>query len=353
MYRRRRRGPREIAFSLDSFLDVVANVVGIIIRLILVAWVGARSYHSLTVVPPLAAPAAPAAAVEVPEDPLSPEMAKQRRDLQQLQDRLLEQLRRLQDVKVGNEEAGREVVLLSAKEQELEKEKGAVEKVAQAHGQYLTAAVTSLEDLCKRRERLGAEIKALEKLPSAKHVLRYRTPVSRPVHTEELHFECQSGRVAFVDIAAFLVEIRDGMQDKMETMRTRWRQEEVTGPVGGFRLRYVVERERTALEGVTGAPDPAGPFRVSVSSWVVEPLDLQRGEPVGAALQPTSGFRQIVDVLDPAQSVVTFWVYPDSFPLYRRLRDYLYERGIEVAGRPLPIGYPIASSRSGAVSRGQ
>ena len=27
-----------------SFLDVVANVIGIIIRLILVAWVGARSY---------------------------------------------------------------------------------------------------------------------------------------------------------------------------------------------------------------------------------------------------------------------------------------------------------------------
>ena len=44
MYRRR-RPTREIAFSFDSFLDVVANVVGIILRLILVAWVGARSYQ--------------------------------------------------------------------------------------------------------------------------------------------------------------------------------------------------------------------------------------------------------------------------------------------------------------------
>ena len=35
-----RRPQREIAFSFDSFLDVVANVVGIILRLILVAWVG-------------------------------------------------------------------------------------------------------------------------------------------------------------------------------------------------------------------------------------------------------------------------------------------------------------------------
>ena len=42
---RRRRTQREIPFSFDSFLDVVANVVGIILRLILVAWVGGRSYH--------------------------------------------------------------------------------------------------------------------------------------------------------------------------------------------------------------------------------------------------------------------------------------------------------------------
>ena len=47
MYRRRRSPPREVVFSFDSFLDLVANVVGIIIRLILVVWVGARSYSSL------------------------------------------------------------------------------------------------------------------------------------------------------------------------------------------------------------------------------------------------------------------------------------------------------------------
>src|SRR6202035_582553 len=52
---RRRRRSQEIGFSFDSFLDVVANVVGIIIRLILVVWVGARSYGTLH---PLPQPAA-------------------------------------------------------------------------------------------------------------------------------------------------------------------------------------------------------------------------------------------------------------------------------------------------------
>ena len=43
---RRRRAAKEIAFSFDSFLDLVANVVGIILRLILVAWMGARTYKA-------------------------------------------------------------------------------------------------------------------------------------------------------------------------------------------------------------------------------------------------------------------------------------------------------------------
>ena len=61
----------------------------------------------------------------------------------------------------------------------------------------------------------------------------------------------------------------------------------------------------------------------------------------------------MADAIDARQTVVTFWVYPDSFSLYRELRDYLYDRDVVVAGRPLPEGIPITSSRRGSVSRGQ
>jgi hypothetical protein len=47
------------------------------------------------------------------------------------------------------------------------------------------------------------------------------------------------------------------------------------------------------------------------------------------------------------------WVYPDSFLLYRQLRDFMHEHDIVVAGRPLLNGMPIASSRRGSASRGQ
>jgi hypothetical protein len=121
-----------------------------------------------------------------------------------------------------------------------------------------------------------------------------------------------------------------------------------------FRLNYTLQRERGPLESLTAgmAPDPTAAFRCSLN-WQVEPIAPVRGESLEAALAATSEFRQVVDGLDPQQAVVTLWVYPDSFALYRRLRDYLYERGLEVAGRPLPEGVPIGCSRDGRRSRGQ
>src|SRR5262245_64293746 len=82
MYRRRRARPREVAFSFDSFLDVVANVVGIILRLILVAWVGARTYKAvLPAPPPPPAALADPEALPEPTDPREPLLAERKRQI--------------------------------------------------------------------------------------------------------------------------------------------------------------------------------------------------------------------------------------------------------------------------------
>ena len=81
---RRRRPEREIAFSFDSFLDVVANVVGIILRLILVAWVGARSYKAVVPDFPTASTSVQGELTPLP-DPTDPRLAR------------IERLRRLLD----------------------------------------------------------------------------------------------------------------------------------------------------------------------------------------------------------------------------------------------------------------
>jgi hypothetical protein len=175
------------------------------------------------------------------------------------------------------------------------------------------------------------------------------------VQSEELQFECRAGRIAFIDVDALLREVRAGLEAKGQQLRNQWEVTAETGSVGAFRLRYTVARERGLLEAAAdaGTPDGHANFRYGVDSWEAVPVREQRGETVAEALRPESEFRRIVDALDAKQTAVTVWVYPDSFAAYRKLRDYCLGRDLLVAGRPLPDGYPIASSRRGTASRGQ
>jgi hypothetical protein len=351
---RRRRRTREIPFSFDSFLDIVANVVGIIIRLILVVWVGARSYSSIQPVFAKAAPAKAAqATTSAPDDPLQAELESHRRELAKAQAELLEQLRKLGVLQEDRNRIENEDALLLARLSELESGKSKVEKTSKALDQESAGMVYSSKEIRQRMAKLALEMAALRKLPSPKKALHYRVPISRPLQSEELFFECRGGRVTFVDIGALLGQVRERMEDNVKLLRTQWSISEIAGPVGAFQLSYTLERERGMLDGGGMAPEASGTFRYGMSGWKVEPIALDRGETSAQALAANGVFRQIVDHLDPQQTAVTFWVYPDSFPLFRQLRDYLYERDVTVAGRPLPEGTPIASSREGTASRGQ
>src|SRR5437868_11331973 len=97
MYRRRRPQREKIFFSFDSFLDVVANVIGIIIRLILVAWVGARTYTVAMQFPEEAPP--PGEVIELPppratDDPLTSKLELAKRELAEARIQLLETIHR-------------------------------------------------------------------------------------------------------------------------------------------------------------------------------------------------------------------------------------------------------------------
>src|SRR5262249_12168047 len=185
-------------------------------------------------------------------------------------------------------------------------------------------------------------------------VHRYLTPISQPLVTDEVMFECKKGRVTLLDTGALLEEIHRGMRDKAKLLQTQWQVADTTRPVGAFKLVYSLERERGTFDGPWKAGRASGGgFRYALTGWEAVPVREDRGETVEEALRDGSDYRRIVDSLDPQQTAVTFWVYPDSFALYRRLRDDLHRREVTVAGRPLPDGVPISSSRQGTTSRGQ
>jgi len=156
-----------------------------------------------------------------------------------------------------------------------------------------------------------------------------------------------------VDIGTLLEDAVRQARSQVDQLRDRWEVSDVTAPVGPFRLHYVVERDRGMVGALGGAPPRDGGFRATMTQWEVEPVTPSRGEDADTALAPGSEFRRVVDHLDPNQGTVTLWVYPNSFPLYRQLRDYLHEHDVVVAGRPIPDGSFIAASRHGSASRGQ
>jgi multidrug efflux pump subunit AcrA (membrane-fusion protein) len=348
---RRRRPNREIHFSFDSFLDVVANVVGIILRLILVAWVGARSYKAFIPPPPDEAAEESSLPAE-PDDPLSPELQRQKDELARAQAQLLEQLRQFEREGPQAAAVQKEMAGLESRKKQALALRTALAAAAQDKGTDAQLRALSMEELRRRGRKVIEDIEALRKEAPPRQELRYRTPVSAPVQSEEWMFECRQGRVTLVDIGTLLEDAVRKARSQVDQLRDRWQLSDTTEPVGPFRLHYTLERDRGAL-GALGAGPSGGAFHAGLTGWDVEPVTSPRGEDAETALAPNSEFRRVVDHLDPRQAAVTLWVYPDSFPLYRRLRDFLHERDVVVAGRPLPDGSFIAASRHGSASRGQ
>ncbi len=353
---RRRRPSRGIEFSFDSFLDVVANVVGIILRLILVAWVGAKSYKAFQP-PPMPPPPAleEVAVLPDPDDPLAAELDRQRRELVATQARLLEQMNQFEQTRQDKNEVETTLTDLTTRQQELEQQRNNLEKAARDTGEGGKKASLSLKEIQERSKHLTEEIEILRKAPSAKQTLRYRSPVSRELQAEELFMECRKGRVTVIDLGGLYEQVGKVLRDQGEKLRTQRDVADVTPAVGAFQMRYLIERERELHEEVVPglSLDARGNYRFGLASWELQPVDDDRGEPVENAFVAGSAFRRVIDSLDSHQTAVTLWVYPDSFPLYRKLRDYLHDRDIVVAGRLLPEGAPIAGSKRGTASRGQ
>ncbi len=354
---RRRRPQREIAFSFDSFLDVVANVVGIILRLILVAWVGARSYKSFVPPPPEPAVVAEETAEKLPAptDPLATELPHRQTEIEKIGGKLDEQLLSANEVGQQTSVMAKEQAAVTAREKQLDAERLAQAKNDPVLGEAKRAAAATLAEMEERLRKVRASLEVLAKQPSAKQTLRYRTPVSKPLQIDELVFECRAGRITLIDMGTLLDDAQRHLGEMHELLNNQWEVTDETRSVGAFRLRYVVERVRSAVEEMTPGPPPSGRgyFSYGITAWQVLPVDPTRGESAEQALAPGSAFRKVIDAIEPNTTAVTFWVYPDSFATYRKVRDALHDRDVVVAGRPLPEGYLIAAGKHGIVSRGQ
>jgi hypothetical protein len=331
---KRRLGPQADAPGHDSFLDVVANLVGILIILVMI--VGARAKDAMVTVEQVAEPV-PEAAVEQ-----SRNAAVAVR--QELETMLANAQRQDLEIAYRRNERDRILTVIAAAETTLEREADKLseeQRAAHELQRQLAAARREQEDLKRARE-------AVQRTEAPVHVLKHRpTPLAKTVFGQEVHFRLQAGRVAYVPINELTEMFQAEAKEKAWKLKQAPRITETVGPYRGFRLQYTLKRVSYAMETRAGSFSQVA---VELDHYVVLPTQADLGETIEQALRPESDLRTILAGFDPNQVTVTLWVYPDSFEASRVLKEELYQLGYLLASRPLPEGHPITGSPQGARS---
>jgi hypothetical protein len=383
----------ELEFGSDSFLDVVCNIVGILIILIVV--VGVRLQRQPRPVDPqpalqAAAAAAEAAAQTAQQNAAVTTASAQRdtlqRDLTALEtdERQLEH--ELQTVATETLTARQESAAAKtqlAERQTQQETQGRREQKLAAERSATTARVASLKNSLKVSEQKHSELEAAlrrtldtevqtqkktqtvavetlqltEQLTAAQQQtqpadrLNHRlSPVTKPVESDEVHFRVAEGMVSMIPLNDLLDRLKDQVMSRRSTIMRFNQFEGQVGPVSGYSMKYTVEKEGgTALESLqTGDLR----VRVSVSKWQLQPEESLLQEPIADALRPGSRFRQQLETCPP-DSVVTIWVYENSFSQFAAIRELAHGLRLRVAARPLPEGTPIVGSPNGSRSSAQ
>ena len=326
----------------DSFLDIVANMVGILIILVMV--VGVRVKNA-----PVAAIKGPTQRVRsVLEEELEKTAATEksvRRDVwavaEQVEAVKLEAIiRRRQRHMVAMQKA--------ALEEQIESQRRQMD--AQSRDRF--DLKRSLSEMQSRLESLDGRQRQVEAAKTAPTVLEsYPTPLSKTVDENEVHLQLLGGRIVPIPVGELTAKLKSDFQRKTYRLLNQTEITGTVGPVGGFRMKYTMRRHDMTPE-MALATGRTGSF-VRLQRWTLVPTSSRLGEPVEEALDEGSELRRALSKLRPGRDTITVWTYPDSFAAFRTLKKSLYHQGFSVAARPLPEGYPIAGSPDGSKSAAQ
>jgi hypothetical protein len=363
---RKRASGEEAPFGSDSFLDVLANMVGILIILIVITAIrlgrgpGPSGTAEATadeqpepvaqapaVVDPEPAPPIAVAEPEPESDDPPPEMRAEMNALARRESALEAKSQaarsRLAQLK-AEYDASREK--LAAEEKAAEKSAGALRE-----GKLELARLE--QALGERKETLTALLAEFEEAknsrPPVAEIKHRLAPVSRQV-AEELHFRVKGGRVSVVPWKILLERCEQQFNRQRDWLASRGNHESSVGPVDGFSLQFVVEK--VALTGLRARRLGYGATLIRATEFTFIPEPDLVSESVEEALRRGSRFALAVQAA-PDNAALTFWVYPDSFLAFRKLQAACHAEGFIVCGRPLPDGHPISASPQGTASAGQ
>lgn len=322
----------------DSFLDVITNIVGILILLVLV--VGLRTSHSVHDAP----------------DMQLVERARGEQELQLAYNNALSTEHNVRDLvqRVGNtrhesdfreDERAWLSTTIAAAEKEIDERRATLSTDGQRDFDVrhkIATAEATLDDLTRQ------QIALMSREPNVEEIECQPTPVAKTVTGTEVHVLLSDDYVAVVPFDELLEQMKADAQTNVWRLRQQDEMDRTIGPINGFRLRYCFVKE-----GVLGRSDAGTYMTGSVcrfSHCYILPVNTPAGEPAQEALAPNSEFFQHLQRLKPDGTTITIWTYSGNYDRLREMKRSIRQVGFQIAVRPLPKGMPIGASRHGSES---
>jgi hypothetical protein len=251
-----------------------------------------------------------------------------------------------------------ELKRLTAQRQQAQQELAALQTAIQPDEAQTSSSATMVQQSEQTLEKLRQQVAVVEQElsrltnepPPVKRLDHQLTPVGRIVAGKEVHFRLSGNRISYVPMDELVERLKADIERRKEVMLTRPAFQGTVGPLQGYTMDYVLQRDGMTLseEFKYGS----GMMRMTVTGWILRPSPEVASESLEEALQPDSLFHQHLYQAGTS-ATVTCWVYPDSFGLHRTLKQHAHEIGYWVASRPLPEGVPIAGSPNGSKSLAQ
>lgn len=340
---RRRSGP---PMEQDSFLDIVANLVGILIILVVVF--GAQIGQTLSSKASPEMLEAEAALTRQRESLQRYQVELQQRaaehddwersSLQQdglIQQRRLERhlaMQQLQTIKIQVEER------TSALSQEQQAEVRLRQELARQ-----TAEIEQKKKTLQTIRLAAAELVEEEESPEA-IIEHYPTPIAQTVFGQEVHFQLRDNRLVWVPFDELVQRLRASWETHAENLPVGRTTTETLGPIANFRLQYELISQEKPVPTANGMVTTRV---VSLQRFWLLPVQAGLGEDVETALQPSSELMSVLKKYPPADTTLSIWVYPESYALFLDLRKMLTKRGYRVAVWPLTSDQRISGSPDG------
>lgn len=335
--RRRVQSDRATEPGQDSFLDVVANLIGILI--ILVMLIGSQA--------------------QTVWQKMRAERQTSDAEIEQLEQGIQKAKDSVTNLKVENRELESSINRHSQVTQRLRKERDQIQLAVYAVKEAITEKGKKLNAQQRENQQLVANINYLQQelasiegkteslkpaAPKLGVIDHLPTPIAKTVFGEEVHFRLSGDRIVHVPLNELVLLMRSEWKVKAKKLMQTPSTIETVGPVDQFRMQYKLilrEQVQRTEHGVIRSMVPG------LERFILLPTQENLGETFDQALTPNSQFLQRLASLDPSETTISVWVYPDSFGRFNQLKKLLYDKGFLCAGWPLPENQPISGSPNG------